>query len=208
MLKRTGTACFIEPCIPTRVQAPPAGPGWVHEIKHDGFRLQVHRNGDRVRLFTRRGYDWTERYPRVVDAAAALRANSFLIDGEVVVCGDDGVPSFATLRSTRNADAAFLWAFDLIEHNGDDIRSLPLEKRKSKLERLLPRGRDGISFNEHVHDAGAKVFEAACKMELEGIVSKKLSAPYRSGRSTDWVKTKNPDSPAARRLIEEDWPNK
>jgi len=99
------------------------------------------------------------------------------------------------LRSTRNAETAFLWAFDLIEHNGEDIRSLPLEKRKSKLERLLARGRDGISFKEHVHHDGVAVFEAARKMGLEGIVSKRLAAPYRSGRSTDWVKTKNPASP-------------
>jgi len=206
MLKRSGhRAVFIEPCIPTRAEAPPVGPQWVHEIKHDGYRLQVRRDGARVRLFTRRGYDWTERYPRIVEAATALRASSFLIDGEVVVCGDDGVPSFELLRAERCDAPAFVWAFDLILHNGEDLRPLPLERRKAKLARLLARAPDGISFNEHLGHDGASVFEAACKMGLEGIVSKRLGAPYRSGRSRDCVKTKNPASPAMHRLLEEDW---
>jgi bifunctional non-homologous end joining protein LigD len=206
MLKRSDhRGGFIEPCIPSRVEAPPVGPRWVHEIKHDGYRLQVKRDGARVRLFTRRGYDWTDRYPRIVEAAAALRAISFLIDGEVVVCGDDGVPSFELLRAKGCGATAFLWAFDLIEHNGEDLRSLPLERRKAELALLLAGARDGLSFNEHVEHDGASVFEAACKMGLEGIVSKRLGAPYRSGRSRDWVKTKNPASPAMHRLLEEDW---
>jgi bifunctional non-homologous end joining protein LigD len=143
------------------------------------------RVGDRVRPFTRRGYDWTDRYPRIVEAATALQANSFLIDGEVVVCGEDGVPSFELLRAKRRIRAAFMWAFDLIEHNGADLRSQPLERRKSALAKLLARARDGILFNEHLADDGAVVFEAACRMGLEGIVSKWLDAAYRSGRSTD-----------------------
>jgi bifunctional non-homologous end joining protein LigD len=205
MFKRPGPAGFIEPCIPTRVGKPPTGPLWVHEIKHDGYRMQVRRAGDRVRLFTRRGHDWTDRYPRIVEAATALRASSFLIDGEVVVCGEDGVPSFELLRAKRRAGAAFMWAFDLIEHNGADLRSQPLEQRKAALAKLLARERDGILINEHLVDDGAVVFEAACRMGLEGIVSKRLDAPYRSGRSTDWVKTKNPASPAVQRLLEKNW---
>jgi bifunctional non-homologous end joining protein LigD len=115
MLKRIGNRPgFVEPCIPTRVEKPPTGPQWVHEIKHDGYRMQVRREGERVRLFTRRGYDWTDRYPRIIEAATALQASSFLIDGEVVVCGDDGVPSFELLRAKRRGAAAFMWAFDLI----------------------------------------------------------------------------------------------
>jgi bifunctional non-homologous end joining protein LigD len=205
--KRAGSraAGFVEPCIPTRVDKPPAGSEWVHEIKHDGYRLQVRRDGDRVRLFTRRGFDWTDRYPRIVEAATALRAKSFLIDGEVVVCGNDGVPSFKRLRAKRRSADAFMWAFDLIEHNGADLRSQPLERRKAALAKILAGPRDGISFNEHVGADGATVFAHACRMGLEGIVSKRLGAPYRSGGSTDWVKTKNLASPAARRLFEENW---
>jgi bifunctional non-homologous end joining protein LigD len=150
MLKRSGHRTdFIEPCIPTRVEAPPVGPHWVHEIKHDGYRLQVKRDGTRVRLFTRRGYNWTERYPRIVEAATALRASSFLIDGEVVVCGDDGVPSFELLRARRCDATAFVWAFDLIEHNGEELRPLPLERRKAKLARLLARAPDGLSMTDN-----------------------------------------------------------
>src|SRR4249920_758290 len=94
---------FVEPCIPTRAAKPPAGPGWVHEIKHDGYRLIVRRDGPTVRLFTRRGYDWTERYPAIAAAAAKLRARSFTLDGEVVVCGVDGVAIFDALHRRRQA---------------------------------------------------------------------------------------------------------
>ena len=196
---------FVPPCIPTRGHKPPAGPDWVHEIKHDGYRLQVRRVGDTVRLFTRRGYDWSARYPAIATAAAKLRAASFTLDGEAVVCGPDGVAIFDALHRRGTVSEAMLYAFDLLELDGEDFRALRLCDRKKRLARLLARRRVGIVLSEHTADDGATIFQQACRMGLEGIVSKKLSAPYRSGRSTDWIKVKNPNSPAMVRHREEDW---
>jgi bifunctional non-homologous end joining protein LigD len=176
---------FVPPCIPTCALGPPAGPDWVHEIKHDGYRLQVRRDGDTVRLFTRRGYDWTDRYPAIAGTAAMIRlsrAKSFTLDGEAVVAGGDGVAVFDALHRRRKVTDAMLYAFDLLELNGEDLRPLPLRERKARLEKLLSRSRTGIVFNEHTDEDGAAIFQHACEMGLEGIVSKRLSAPYRSGR--------------------------
>ena len=130
---------FVPPCIPTRAAKPPAGPDWVHEIKHDGYRLQVRRDGDAVRLFTRRGYDWTGRYPAIAVTAAELRARSFTLDGEAVVCGPDGVAVFDALHRRGTVSEAMLYAFDLLELDGEDLRALPLGDRKKRLARLLAR---------------------------------------------------------------------
>jgi bifunctional non-homologous end joining protein LigD len=206
MLKRRVLpAGFIEPCIPILAHKPPAGPQWVHEIKHDGYRLIVRRDGERVRLFTRRGYDWTERFPAISTAAAKLRAKSFTLDGEAVVCDADGIAAFDELHGRRRLSEAILYAFDLLELNGEDYRPLPFSKRKLRLARLLSRAGAGLAFNEHIEADGASVFRYACKMGLEGVVSKRLDKPYRSGRSGDWIKTKNPDSPAVQRFREGRW---
>jgi bifunctional non-homologous end joining protein LigD len=127
------TEGFIAPCIPTLAAKPPSGSDWVHEIKHDGYRLIVRRDGPSVRLFTRRGHDWTNRYPAIAGAAPKLRARSFTLDGEAVVCGADGVAVFDALHRRRNASDAILFAFDLIELDGEDFRPLPLGKRKAGL---------------------------------------------------------------------------
>jgi bifunctional non-homologous end joining protein LigD len=197
--RRVRTDGFIDPCIPTLAAKPPSGPGWVHEIKHDGYRLIVRRDGKAVRLFTRRGYDWTDRYPVIAAAAAKLRAKSFTLDGEAVVVGHDGVAVFDALHRRHKATDAMLYAFDLLEHDGEDLRPRPLSDRKARLARLLARPPAGIVYNEHTEEDGAVVFRHACKLGFEGIVSKRLSAPYRSGPSRDWIKVKNPDSPAMRR---------
>jgi bifunctional non-homologous end joining protein LigD len=199
MAARVRTDGFVEPCIPTVAAKPPVGPDWVHEIKHDGYRLVVRRDGSAVRLFTRRGYDWTDRYPAIASAAAKLRAKSFTMDGEAVVVGADGVAVFEALHRRHKASDAILYAFDLLELDGEDLRPLPLSARKAKLAKLLARKPAGIVFNEHTDEDGATVFRHACKLGLEGIVSKRLAAPYRSGPSRDWIKVKNPDSPAMRR---------
>jgi bifunctional non-homologous end joining protein LigD len=128
---------FVDPCIPSRSPKPPAGPGWVHELKHGGYRLIVRRDGEAVRLFTRRGYDWTERYPAIASAAAKLKARSFTLDGEAVVCGQDGVAIFDALHRHGTVRAAILQAFDLLELDGEDLRPLPLGKRKNRLDRHL-----------------------------------------------------------------------
>jgi bifunctional non-homologous end joining protein LigD len=196
---------FVDPCIPTLADKPPAGPGWVHEIKHDGYRLIVRRDGATGRLFTRRGYDWTGRYPAIASAAAKIRAQSFTLDGEAVVCGEDGVAIFDALHRHGTVRAAILQAFDLLELDGEDLRSVMLGKRKARLARLLARAPPGIALNEHTDADGATVFRHACAMGLEGIVSKRLTAPYRSGPCRDWIKVKNPDSPAMARHREGRW---
>ena len=111
----------------------PSGPDWFHEVKHDGYRLQVRRDGDTVRLFTRRGYDWSGRYPSIAVTATLLRARSFTLDGEAVVCGPDGVGLFDALHRRGTVTEAMLYAFDLLEVDGDDLRALPLVDRKKRL---------------------------------------------------------------------------
>jgi bifunctional non-homologous end joining protein LigD len=187
---------FIQPCIPTRAAKPPAGPDWVHEIKHDGYRLIVRRDGENVRLHTRRGYDWSDRYPAIARTAARLRARSFTIDGEAAVCGPDGVAVFDALHRRGTVTEAMLFAFDLLELDGVDYRPLPLRQRKERLARLVDRRLTGIVMNEDTDARGEFVFEQACRMGLEGIVSKRLTASYQSGPSRHWLRIKNPDSPA------------
>jgi bifunctional non-homologous end joining protein LigD len=175
---------FVDPCIPTLADKPPAGPGWVHEIKHDGYRLIVRRDGATVRLFTRGGYDWTDRYPGIAVTASKLRAKSFTLDGEAVVCGPDGIAVFDALHRRGRVTGAILQAFDMLEADGVDYRPLTLGTRKDRLARLLARVRLGW-LNQHADEIGAVVFPHARKMGLEGIVSKRLAAPYRSGRFRD-----------------------
>jgi bifunctional non-homologous end joining protein LigD len=196
---------YIPPCIPTRAYKVPSGPGWVHEIKHDGYRLQVRRQGEAVRLFTRRGYDWTARYPVIAGVAMQLSAKSFMLDGEAVVCGPDGVAIFDALHRRGTVSEAMLYAFDLLELDGEDLRGLPLSNRKKRLAKLVGKRRLGIVLNDHTDEDGTLLFLHACKLGLEGIVSKKLSAPYRSRPSRDWIKVKNPDSPAMIRAREAEW---
>jgi bifunctional non-homologous end joining protein LigD len=131
---------------------------------------------------------------------------SCLIDGEAVACGDDGLPAFDRLRYRRADGTVFLFAFDLLELNGDDLRREPLEVRKATLASVLAKARPGLQLNEHLeHDDGDVVFRHACKMGLEGIVSKRLGSMYRSGRSPDWLKMKNPAAPVVKREAEEEW---
>jgi ATP-dependent DNA ligase len=196
---------FIEPCIPALVSQPPVGPGWAHEIKHDGYRLIARKRDGRVRLFTRRGYDWTARYPLIREAVAAIPAQSVIIDGEAVYCDGAGISVFDKLHSRAYDDRAILYAFDLLELDGVDQRPNPLVARKGLLEKLLAMPEVGIQLNEHLTGDGAVIFSHTCRLGLEGIVSKHLGHPYRSGRSKSWLKTKNPDSPAMRRLNDGSW---
>jgi bifunctional non-homologous end joining protein LigD len=136
----------FEPCIPTRGTKVPAGPDWLHEIKHDGYRLIVQREGKRVRLFTRNGHDWTDNYPLIVQAAMRIRSTSFVLDGEAVLLGVDGISDFDGLHSRRHDDEVQFYAFDILVDGGDDLRKLPLHLRKNNLSRLLARRVDGISF--------------------------------------------------------------
>jgi ATP-dependent DNA ligase len=189
---------FIDPCIPTFATEPPVGPQWIHEIEHDGYRLIVCRRAGRVRLFNRSGYDWTDRYPLIVAAADVLPADA-TVDGEVVVCDDAGVSDFERLHSRTLDRVAFLWAFDLLELDGEDLRARPLFERKGALDRLLRRAKIGIQFNVHFRD-GAKAFAHACQFGLKGIISKDRSSPYRSGPSKTWLKIKRPTAARVRRF--------
>jgi ATP-dependent DNA ligase len=203
--ERTLPAGFIAPCLPTKAERPPSGEMWLHEIKHDGFRMMVRRDAAGVRLLTRNGIDWTTRFPLIAEAAAALRVKYFLIDGEAVCCDGDGMPVFDRLRYRRDDRHVFLYAFDLLQLDSRDLRREPIEDRKAELARLLRRAKPGLQLNEHISEPGDIVFRHACKLGLEGIVSKRLGSPYRSGRSNDWLKSKNPNAPAVKREAEEDW---
>jgi bifunctional non-homologous end joining protein LigD len=205
MLQRTFPAGFIAPCLPTKAHTLPSGGLWLHEIKHDGFRVIACKDGERVRLYSRPGNDLTYRFPLIVEALARLRSHSCIIDGEAVCCDEDGMPNFDRIRYRRYDASVFLYAFDLIELSGDDLRREPLEVRKATLKSVLAKARPGIRFNEHIEGDGPTVFAHACKMGLEGIVSKRKDSAYRSGRSPDWLKMKNPEASAVKREAEEEW---
>jgi bifunctional non-homologous end joining protein LigD len=167
---------FIEPCLPSPAERPPSGSNWIHEIKHDGYRLMARRDPVGIRLITRRGNDWSDRFPLVLEAVNHLKVRSCLIDGEVVCCDERGLAAFNLLRRRRNEAHAFLYAFDLLELDGTDMRRETIEVRKATLASILRKARHGIRFNEHLeHDCGLTVFQHACKMGLEGIVSKRLA---------------------------------
>jgi ATP-dependent DNA ligase len=186
MLKR------FEFCLPTLGKSVPAGDDWFHEVKYDGYRLRIERDGDRVRLITKGGYDWSGRFPWVVESALKSRHRQFVIDGEAVVLGVDGIADFNALHSRRRDEEVQLYAFDILALGGEDLRGLPLSMRKQKLARLL-RGRpDGIFIAPFEHgEIGPDLFRAACNMGLEGVVSKRADRPYRAGRCTHWIKVKN-----------------
>ena len=201
-------AAFIEPCLPTLATKPPSGSGWIHEIKHDGYRLQARRDADGVHLITRNGFDWTGRFPSIAAAVKALRCKSCMIDGEVVVVDDNGLATFDGLRyGAREKPEALLYVFDLIELNGEDLRAEPIEERKAALAEFLNRTKaPAIHYVDHLEfEDAAMIFDHACDLGCEGIVSKRLGSRYMSGRTRDWIKTKNPAAPGARRLDEEDW---
>jgi bifunctional non-homologous end joining protein LigD len=198
-------AGFIAPCLPTKTDKLPSGSQWLHEIKHDGFRIIARKTGAQVRLYSRPGNDLTDRFPLIVEALARLRSRSCIIDGEAVCCDDNGVPSFDRIRYRQHDGDVFLYAFDLIELNGDDLRRDPLQVRKATLASILAKARPGIRFNEDIEGDGPAVFAHACKLGLEGIVSKRKDSTYRSGRSPDWLKMKNANAPAVKREEEEDW---
>ena len=192
LLRRVVFPDFCEPCLPSPAAKPPAGAGGLHEIKHDGFRMLVRRDTAGVRLFTRNGHDWTGRFPLIAGAALSLKAVSCLIDGEAVACDDDGMPCFDRLRYRRQDGHVFLYAFDLIELDGDDLRREPIERRKVLLIRLLAKASVGLQVNDHIEEPGDVVFRHACKLGLQGIVSKRLGSPYASGRSRHWVNRRIP----------------
>ena len=192
---------FIEPCQPSKVGQPPSGPLWVHEIKHDGYRLIVQRDGERVRLWTRNGHDWSGRFPLITEAALRNRNSSFVIDGEAVLLGVDGRSDFNGLHSRMHDAEVQFYAFDILVSHGEDLRRLPLTMRKTNLARLLARRVDGIFLSDFEQgEIGPDLFRHACLLGLEGMVSKHRESTYRGGRSDRWIKVKNREHPAFSRV--------
>jgi len=186
---------FVAPQLCKSAERPPGGSGWCHEIKFDGYRMQLRVEGGAVSLKTRTGLDWTERFPAIARAAAAFPDS--LIDGEMVALNRDGAPNFSMLQaalSDGKTDPLVFFAFDLLFADGWDLRRLALSERKAKLRTLLATlGKSHarlIRYAEHFESGGDAVLRSACELKLEGIVSKKLSAPYRSGRTESWIKAK------------------
>jgi ATP-dependent DNA ligase len=196
---------FIEPCLPTISRTVPTGREWAFEIKHDGFRFICRREGERVRVFSRNGHDWSAQLPAIVVALRALPVRSGILDGEGVICGMDGVSDFDRMRavfSRKGSPDAFLYAFDVLELDGRDLRAQRWDARRVTLTQLLNRCPDGIRLSEHIADTdGAIVFRQACVMGLEGVVAKRRDSRYRSGRCRDWIKLKNRAHPAIERAM-------
>ena len=205
--ERTRPLGIIEPCLPSPAKAPPSGPGWIHEIKHDGFRIMARHDTAGVRLITRHRNDFTDRFPFIATAVKALPARSCVIDGEAIVCDENGLAVFDLIRGHGSNASAVLCAFDLLELDGKDLRRRPIEERKDLLAKLLHDSDSdlGIVLNKHYEEDGANVFREACRLGCEGIVSKRLGSTYRRGRSPLWLKVKNPNAPAVKREAEEDW---
>ncbi len=199
---------IIEPCLPSPAKVPPSGPGWLHEIKHDGFRLIALRDRSGVRLITRNGNDFTDHFPFIAMAVKSLPVRSCAIDGEAIVCNKNGLAVFELIRGHRTHAGAVHCAFDLLEHDGNDLRRQPIEERKWRLAKLLHNSHSSIVVNEHYAADGKIVYREACRLGCEGIVSKRLGSPYRSGRSAHWVKVKNPKAPSVKREAEEEWGRK
>jgi bifunctional non-homologous end joining protein LigD len=199
------SADFIEPCLPSPAERPPSGSGWIHEIKHDGFRLMAWPDRAGVRLMTRNGNDFTDHFPLIAAAIKSLPVRSCVIDGEAIVCNKNGLAVFDLIRGHRTIASASHCAFDLLELDGNDLRREPIETRKWRLAKLLHGAHSSIVINEHYAADGEIVYREACQLGCEGIVSKRLGSPYRSGRSRYWVKVKNPKAPAVKREAEEDW---
>jgi bifunctional non-homologous end joining protein LigD len=184
---------FVAPQLARLVASPPAGADWAHEIKFDGYRLQVRVENHLVRIRTRQGLDWTERFPKIAELAGDLP--DCLLDGELVALDASGIPSFAALQaalSDRRTDSLVLFVFDLLYLDGSDLRALPVSERKRQLRAVLPKSRDHtqIRFVSAIAGRGDDVLASAGRMGLEGVVSKRLDAPYRSGRVDSWTKTK------------------
>jgi bifunctional non-homologous end joining protein LigD len=186
---------FVAPELCTPVERPPGGEGWCHEIKFDGYRVQLRVEDGEATLKTRKGLDWTGKFQAIAKEGSALP--DVLVDGEIVALDHNGAPDFSTLQaalSDGNTDDLIFYAFDLLFADGMDLRRLPLAERKQQLKKLLearPKAKAKlIRYVEHFETGGDAILQSACKLSLEGIVSKKLGAPYRSGRSEEWTKAK------------------
>lgn len=182
---------FDEPSLPTLAIKAPSGGGWIHEIKHDGYRARLDVQDGTPRILTRGGHDWTHRYRAVAAALASLPVRSASLDGEVVVLDENGIADFYALAEAGRENEIVAYVFDALYLDGQDLRGEPLWARKDALRILVERlGLPWIRYVDHIGGDGKTVARQACVMGLEGIVSKKLDAPYRHGRHRDWLKVR------------------
>src|SRR5580704_12494880 len=184
---------FIPPQLANTATEAPRGPGWVHELKLDGYRIQARKDGDRVQLLTRTGLDWTHRMKTIAALVAELPVEKAILDGEVVVLAENGSTSFADLQAAfqeGEKKPLTYFVFDLLHLNGHSIRDLPLSKRKDVLAKVVDGSDEFLRFSEHIEGGGGEVFKSACELHAEGIVSKRAASKYSSGRSGDWLKLK------------------
>ncbi|HEX4635332.1 MAG TPA: DNA ligase D [Rhizomicrobium sp.] len=182
---------FVEPQLCRLVDQPPSGADWVHEVKFDGYRLQLRVVDSKAKLLTRKGLDWTEKFSAIAKAAAKLP--DCIIDGEACALDHNGAPDFAALQaalSDGRSEGLIFFAFDLLFAKDEDLRPLPLSERKTRLQAMLKKAPSPLRFVEHFASGGDAVLQSACRMNLEGIVSKRLEAPYMSGRGDTWTKSK------------------
>jgi ATP-dependent DNA ligase len=172
----------------------PTGPQWIHELKHDGYRIVALKDGRSVRLWSRHGRDWTVELAAIMAAVRALPVERIVLDGEAVAHCPEGLPDFNGLMSQDGRAAACLYVFDLLRLEAEDLRPRPLGERRARLAEFVAAAADPmLRFSEHLEAAeGPALFRHACAMGLEGIVSKRADRPYRSGRSPYWLKIKNP----------------
>ena len=179
---------FIEPALASSIERAPSGGRWVHEIKFDGYRVQVHLANNEVKVFTRRGHDWTNRFKKIASDAWHISAGSAIIDGEVVAPAADGTTDFSVLQNELKGRSTkiVMVAFDLLYLNGYDLRKLPLVERKALLKKLIEK--TDVQFSESFEVDGREMFKHACKTGLEGVVSKVRNSQYPIGRSNNWVK--------------------
>lgn len=185
MLKRNP---FIVPSAPVLRAEPPTSADWIHEVKFDGFRVQLHKDGDEVIVFTRNGHDVTRRYPDLRDALVSLPCNKAIIDAELTACDNEGKPDFVGLM--RRSKELCVWAFDLLREDEMDLRAKPLWERKRALQRIILEADEHMLRFSDDFDDPIKLLRVAEQWKLEGIVSKKLNQPYKSGKNLGWVKVK------------------
>jgi bifunctional non-homologous end joining protein LigD len=185
---------FIRPCKPVPSLKVPTGPGWIHELKHDGFRIVAHKDGDEVRLWSRNGRNWTAEMVATTAAVLALPAARIVLDGEAVAHCPKGLPDFNALLRRSGCASACFYAFDILQVGNEDLRGLALVERRALLRKHLRKAPPALLFSEHMEgEEGPAMFRHACAMGLEGIISKRVDSRYKSGRCLSWVKVKNPD---------------
>jgi bifunctional non-homologous end joining protein LigD len=192
-LPKEAQPTFVKPQLALEATTPPDADGWLHELKLDGYRIQARKDGTKVQMLTRSGLDWTHRIPTVAQAVAALPVAKITLDGEVVVLGEDGTTNFADLQASFQEGASnplTYFCFDLLHIDGRNPRDLALRQRKTLLADILDGQTGIVRYSEHLDTGGEAMFHKACELHAEGIVSKRATAKYSSGRSGDWLKSK------------------